>query len=230
VGHPRDREAFEQAVVRGSELLKQGKVDLAQGAFRDALALEPENPRVLALLGLSHFRANAFTEARAIYEQLVERAPNDASHRLNLGLVYLKLNDAEHAIAALETSRALDPSQGRAVSYLGLAYARAGRYAEAYRAFLIAGQNDLATEIESNLSVVERDRIHSQLGRSPQGPLPDAGPAPRSARPPGLRKPRGPARPLPRRRPQRRRPPPRHGPPRRSHPRRSPRSPPSRGP
>jgi hypothetical protein len=175
VGPPRDREAFEQAVVRGSELLKQSKVDLAQSAFREALAIEPDNPRVLALLGLSHFRANAFTEARAIYERLVDRSPNDASHRLNLGLVYLKLNDAARAIAALETSRALDPSQGRAVSYLGLAYARAGRYAEAYRAFLIAGQTDLATEIESNLSVIERDRIHSQLGRSPQGPLVDAG-------------------------------------------------------
>jgi len=170
--------------VRGSELLKQAKVDLAVSAFREALALEPDNPRVLALLGLSHFRANAFADARAIYEQLVERAPNDASHRLNLGLVYLKLNDAERAIAALETSRALDPSQGRAVSYLGLAYARAGRYAEAYRAFLIAGQNDLATEIESNLSVVERDRIHGQLGRSPQGPLPDAQPTlPRTVTP-----------------------------------------------
>ncbi|HMG57680.1 MAG TPA: tetratricopeptide repeat protein, partial [Kofleriaceae bacterium] len=168
---------MEQAVMRGSELLKQGKLDLAQSAFRDALAVEPDNPRVLALLGLSHFRSNAFGEARAIYEQLVERAPSDASHRLNLGLVYLKLNDADRAIAALETSRALDPSQGRAVSYLGLAYARAGRYAEAYRAFLLAGQNDLATEIESNLTVLERDRIHGQLGRSPQGPLSDDEPA-----------------------------------------------------
>jgi len=174
----RDREAVEQAVLRGSELLKQGKVDQAQLAFRDALALEPDNPRVLALLGLSQFRAGAFGDARAVYEQLVERAPTDASHRLNLGLVYLKLNDAERAIASLEASRALDPSQGRAVSYLGLAYARAGRYAEAYRAFLLAGQNDLAIEIESNLTTTERDRIHQQLGRSPQGLLGDAGPAP----------------------------------------------------
>ena len=169
--HPRDREALDQAVVRGSELLKQGRIDHAQIAFREALALEPDNPRVLALLGLSYFRGNAFGEARAIYEQLVDRAPSDASHRLNLGLVYLKLNDADRAIAALETSRALDPSQGRAVSYLGLAYARAGRYAEAYRAFLLAGQNDLAIEIETNLSALERDRIHYQIGRTPQGPL-----------------------------------------------------------
>jgi len=167
-----NREALEQAVVRGSELLKQGKLDLAQRSFLTALELEPENARVLALLGLSHFRANAFAEARVIYEQLVERAPTDASHRLNLGLVYLKLNDADRAIGALEASRALDPSQGRAVSYLGLAYARAGRYGEAYRAFLIAGQIDLAIEIEANLTTAERDRIHAQLGRSTQGPLP----------------------------------------------------------
>jgi tetratricopeptide repeat protein len=167
-----NREALEQAVVRGSELLKQGKLDLAQRSFLAALELEPDNARVLALLGLSHFRANAFAEARVIYEQLVERAPTDASHRLNLGLVYLKLSDADRAIAALEASRALDPSQGRAVSYLGLAYARAGRYGEAYRAFLIAGQIDLAIEIEANLTTAERDRIHAQLGRSPQGPLP----------------------------------------------------------
>ena len=183
---PRDREAVEQAVVRGSELLKQGRTDQAQRAFRGALEAEPDNARVLALLGLSHFRAGEFAEARPIYEQLVERSPTDASHRLNLGLVYLKLNDADRAIAALETSRALDPSQGRAVNYLGLAYARAGRYAEAYRAFLIAGQNDLAIEIESNLSPLERDRIHSQLGRSPQGPWPEVEPvaAPRTPTPP----------------------------------------------
>jgi Flp pilus assembly protein TadD/uncharacterized protein (AIM24 family) len=185
VQSPRDREAVEQAVVRGSELLKQGRTDQAQRAFRSALDLEPDNPRVLALLGLSHFRASEFAEARPIYEQLVERSPTDASHRLNLGLVYLKLNDADRAIAALEASRALDPSQGRAVSYLGLAYARAGRYAEAYRAFLIAGQNDLAVEIETNLTAIERDRIHMQLGRSPQGPWPEVEslPAPRTPTP-----------------------------------------------
>jgi uncharacterized protein (AIM24 family) len=182
---------LDQAVVRGSELLKQGKLDQARQAFRAALELEPDNARVLALLGLSHFRGNEFAEARQIYEQLVERAPTDASHRLNLGLVYLKLNDADHAIGALEASRALDPSQGRAVSYLGLAYARAGRYAEAYRAFLIAGQNDLAIEIETNLTSGERDRIHAQLGRTPQGPV-SSDAAADGAAPPGTGVPRGP--------------------------------------
>lgn len=154
---------------RGSDLLKQGKLDEAQKAFRAALLLDGENARVLALLGLTYFRAGQFAQARPIYEELVERAPTDASHRLNLGLVYLKLGDSEKAIGSLEASRALDPSQGRAVSYLGLAYARAGRYAEAYRSFLLAGQTDLAQEIEINLTPAERDAIQAQLARAAIG-------------------------------------------------------------
>ena len=153
--------------MRGSELLKHGKLDQAAQAFRAAHELDPENLKVLALLGLTHFRANEFAAARSIYEQLCEKAQTDASHRLNLGLVYLKLNDADKAIAALEASRALDPSQGKAVSYLGLAYARAGRFVQAYRAFLLAGQTDLAAEIEINLAPGEREAIQVQLGRTP---------------------------------------------------------------
>ncbi|HEX4453584.1 MAG TPA: tetratricopeptide repeat protein, partial [Kofleriaceae bacterium] len=163
---PADRDAVDQAVARGSDLLKQGKLDDAQAAFRAALTLDADNPRVLALLGLAHFRGNQYERARAIYEELVERLPTDASYRLNLGLVYLKLGDAAKAIHSLEASRALDPSQGRAVSYLGLAYARAGRYVEAYRAFLLAGQTELASEIELNLTPAERDGIHTTLART----------------------------------------------------------------
>nr|HEX4312632.1 tetratricopeptide repeat protein [Kofleriaceae bacterium] len=170
-----DRESFDGQVARGSEALKSGRLDEATSAFKAALAIDPSNARVLALLGLSHFRANHLDMARPIYEDLVERLPTDASHRLNLGLVYLKVGDADRAITSLEASRALDPSQGRAVSYLGLAYARAGRYAEAYRSFLIAGQHDLAREIEQNLTTAERDGIHAQLGpSSPAIPLPIA--------------------------------------------------------
>jgi uncharacterized protein (AIM24 family) len=176
VAAPADRDAVDQAVSRGSDFLKQGKLDEAQAAFRAALAIDADNPRVLALLGLAHFRGNQYERARAIYEELVERMPTDASHRLNLGLVYLKLGDAPKAIHSLEASRALDPSAGRAVSYLGLAYARAGRYVEAYRAFLLAGQTELASEIEINLTGPERDGIHATLARSGLEPKRDSKP------------------------------------------------------
>ncbi|MGE3456496.1 MAG: tetratricopeptide repeat protein, partial [Kofleriaceae bacterium] len=61
-----DREAIEEAVGRGADLLKQGRLEQAQKAFRVAHELDPENARVLALLGLSYFRGNQFAEARPI--------------------------------------------------------------------------------------------------------------------------------------------------------------------
>ncbi len=160
----RGREAFERAMIRGNELLRESNLAEAQRAFLAALQHDPDNVRALALLGLTYFRANQFSDARPIYEELCARLPNDPSHHLNLGLVRLKLGDTEGAIDALESSRRLDPSQGRAVNYLGLAYARAGRYADAYEAFIIAGQSDLAKEIEPNLTAEERRAVHQRTG------------------------------------------------------------------
>ncbi|HPH65621.1 MAG TPA: tetratricopeptide repeat protein [Kofleriaceae bacterium] len=160
-----DREEFEKAVVQGNEQLRLGQPGMAALHFQHALDLDTGNGRILAMLGLAHFRAGQFAEARPVYQALINRAPQDASHRLNLGLVNLKLGDAEAAIAMLESSRAIDPSSGRAVSYLGLAYARAGRFPEAYRAFLLAGQNDLAAEIEQDLTLEQRTAITNELPR-----------------------------------------------------------------
>ena len=178
---------FDDALTRGTEQLKKGELDLAQRSFRIALDQDPENVRALALLGLTYFRGNQFDQARPIYEHLVERAPIDAAHRMNLGLVYLKLNEADRAISALEASRALDPSGTHTVTYLGLAYARAGRYAEAYRSFLLAGQTEFATEIEINLTTGEREAIQAQLARTvaPAGAAarPASGPVPRVSQP-----------------------------------------------
>lgn len=159
------RESFERAMVRGNELLREANLVEAQRSFLAALQHDPDNVRALALLGLTYFRANQFSDARPIYEELCGRLPNDASHHLNLGLVRLKLGDTDGAVESLETSRRLDPSQGRAVNYLGLAYARAGRYVDAYEAFLIAGQRDLAKEIEPNLTAEERRGVLVRQGQ-----------------------------------------------------------------
>lgn len=153
-------------MLRGHELLRHGHLTEAQEVLQRALAADQGNPRIMALLGLTHFRAGAFEPARTIYEQLTARSPADASHQLNLGLVHLKLGDAARAVDALEKSRALDPSQARTVRYLGLAYARAGRFGHAYRAFLLAGQPELANEVAQHIAAADREAIHVELVRS----------------------------------------------------------------
>jgi len=157
---------YEQHLIAGGELLRQSRLDDAQRELLAALDDNPEGHKALALLGLAYFRGGKFAEALPVYRRLVGLTPTDASHQLNLGLVLLKLGDAGGAASALEKSRDLDPSQGRAVSYLGLAYARGGRFPEAYQAFLQAGQIDLAREISDNLTEQERLAIEAQVARA----------------------------------------------------------------
>lgn len=161
---------FDQHLIAGGELLRQSRLVEAAKELEAALAIDGDSGKALALLGLAYFRGGRFAEARPVYERLVQLAPSDGSYQLNLGLVYLKLGEADLAVGALEKSRDLDPSQNRAVNYLGLAYARGGRFAEAYQAFLIAGQADLAREIADNVSPDERATIEAGIRRPATSP------------------------------------------------------------
>ena len=152
---------FEKHLIAGGELLRENRSAEARKALSAALAIKPDDLKALALLGLACFRMGDFAGALPIYQSLVAVNRNDASYWLNLGLIHLKLNDARSAIEELQRSRELDPSQIRTVSYLGLAYARNGEYAQAYGAFLHAGEAELAREMEQYLSEDERARIQA---------------------------------------------------------------------
>jgi uncharacterized protein (AIM24 family) len=137
---------------KGGELLRAEKVVEAAAELELAHGLKPGDPKIMNLLGLTYFRLERYEEAQRLYGSLREKQPKDAGIRLNLGLVYLKTNEVDGAVAELEAARDLDPYQTRTLGYLGLAYARAGRYAEAREAFLGAGQNELAKEMEQHLA------------------------------------------------------------------------------
>lgn len=155
-------ERFEQHLVTGGELLRRNDVAAARTELGAALAMRPEDVRALGLFGLACFRQSAFEDALPVYQKLVALKPDDASHRLNLGLVYLKVGQPDLSLKELARSRELDPSQPRTVSYLGLAHARRGDYAEAFEAFLGAGEEQLAAEMEQYLSTEERAAIRAR--------------------------------------------------------------------
>ena len=155
---------LESLIARGGEFLQEDKVEEARDCFDGALKLAPDHEKALGLLGLTHFRLSDFESASSIYEKLVAKNPDDASYRLNLGLVHLKLDRPVEAISELGKSRDLDPSQIRTVSYLGLAYARNGEYEDAYEAFLRADQSNLATEMEQYLDASTRKAIRDRVG------------------------------------------------------------------
>lgn len=144
-------DAFQQHLTQGGEFLKADKVEAARTELEAARALRPSDAKVRSLLGLVYFRAQDYPAARAVFVDLAAEQPDDAALRLNLGLVHLKLGETDDAIGALEAAAA-GQDKGAARGYLGLAYARAGRYAEARDAFTRAGQLELAREMEAHLA------------------------------------------------------------------------------
>jgi uncharacterized protein (AIM24 family) len=143
--------AYAQHLARGGELLRADKIDDARVELEAAAALKPGDGKILNLLGLTYFRLGRYREAQEIYGELVGRQPEDAALRLNLGLVYLKTGAVEAAIGELQKAHDLEPGQMRTMGYLGLAYARKGKYALAREAFVAAGQDDLAREMEEQM-------------------------------------------------------------------------------
>ena len=156
-------ERFDELLTAATEHLRQDQVEEARTELAAAMELRADDPRVLGLYGLACFRLANFAEALPVYKKLVAQRPADAAFRLNLGLVHLKLGDPDRAIEQLSKSRELDPSQPRTVSYLGLAYARRGDYALGFEAFLRAGQDQLAREMEQYLGADKVEEIRSRV-------------------------------------------------------------------
>jgi Flp pilus assembly protein TadD/uncharacterized protein (AIM24 family) len=113
-----------------------------------ALSGLPADLRALNLLALVRFKLGRLEEARATYREIAQEAPNDASVRRNLGLLALKLERIDEAIPELEMAARLAPTEPRAWSYLGYAYAKKGDAVAAAVAFRRAGQDALAAELE----------------------------------------------------------------------------------
>ena len=114
---------FLEALYRGGELLAAGQVAEAKEHLERAHALHPEDEKGQNLLGLTCFKLGLFERAGDIYSLLVRANPADPTLRVNLGLVYLKMNALPEAVAQFEVATQLAPEHKKSQNYLGLALA-----------------------------------------------------------------------------------------------------------
>ena len=144
----REDDVLREQLHRTSELVVAQRLPEAELELLRAQAEAPHDLRVLKLLALVRFKLGRLAEARQIYREAAQIAPEDAAIRLNLGLIALKLDWFDEAVSELETTVRLRSEDRRAWSYLGYACARTGARAQAAAAFRRAGQHELAAEME----------------------------------------------------------------------------------
>ncbi len=89
-------------------------LDVALQLAQTATAAAPDVPEVMDTLGWVHYRKNDFHRAIPFFERSVEKAPESASYRYHLGLVYLKSGDEARGRAALRRALSASPDAATA--------------------------------------------------------------------------------------------------------------------
>jgi len=102
----RARELFEQA----EEPLESDRPAAALSLLQRAAALDPEPPRIRSRLALAMVRSGSrFDEARAVCEEAVKQAFDDAGPYLDLARLYLEIGRRPEALRCLRRGRMIDP-------------------------------------------------------------------------------------------------------------------------
>jgi arylsulfatase A-like enzyme/tetratricopeptide (TPR) repeat protein len=105
----------------GAALRAAGDLRGAAAALEHARLVGDENPDVLNDLAVVYAALGRADEARALFQQLLDRDPGAATTWFNLGLFELQRQRQPAAVAAFRRATAIDPSYGEAWQALGAA-------------------------------------------------------------------------------------------------------------
>ncbi len=117
------------------QMINEGRPAEAEAACRAAVAQQPRDVNMVALLGAVLIKTRQFEAAEHYLRQATELAPTFAKPHEDLGFLLLDCNRAEEAIPLLERAVRLDPKVDSAHFTLGKALAAVGRGHEADAAF-----------------------------------------------------------------------------------------------
>jgi tetratricopeptide (TPR) repeat protein len=111
---------------------------LAEGRLYGALftdlgvlpAMLPESPAVRQLLADLHRVIGQWEEARILYDQVLEREPNNVTALLDLGAYHFRRGDHGNAVRLFQRAAAADPTSAAAYYNLSQAHSEAYQFAE----------------------------------------------------------------------------------------------------
>ena len=130
----------ERALIdRGLAAARQGALDQAVAAFRQALEQAPEDTTARLYLASTLHLHERWDEAAALYQQVARDQPHDDRPHYGLGVLWAQRGDDEQAAAAFAAALGRNPALRQAALALGRTLQRLGRNEEAlqrYRAVL----------------------------------------------------------------------------------------------
>ncbi|HLI10686.1 MAG TPA: tetratricopeptide repeat protein [Alphaproteobacteria bacterium] len=115
----------------GLQHQRRGDFAAAEPLYRQILAVAPDHPDALHLLGVIQLQKGDAAAAIPLIQRAIERKADSADYFANLGAALQKLERLAEAEAAYEKTLALNPSQTETLTNLALIHEKEGRTAEA---------------------------------------------------------------------------------------------------
>jgi polyferredoxin/Tfp pilus assembly protein PilF len=135
--------------------IRRHDLEAAETHLREAIALEPETPRLYLNLYIFYMEQNRLQPAARVLEAKLAATPPTADDHFRLAALYLAAGRNAKAVAQYQASIALDPGRTKAHYQLGGLLRRLGRTGEAIGQLEAARRlapEDAATEAELGLA------------------------------------------------------------------------------
>tara|TARA_Y100001933_G_scaffold255202_2_gene297912 strand:+ start:7121 stop:8551 length:1431 start_codon:yes stop_codon:yes gene_type:complete len=129
--------------------------------YEHAANLFPTHPQIAATLGQLYQRANRFADAEAQYKAAIENGGPPAVH-VQLGMVLLRQDRVDEAIAAFNTAIGLNPNLAAAYGNLGNALQKKGDLPAAAAAY----EKAVALNPKDTISYVSLGMAQLKLGQA----------------------------------------------------------------
>ncbi|HEY86335.1 MAG TPA: tetratricopeptide repeat protein, partial [Chloroflexi bacterium] len=120
-----------ERIEQGIAYYEQGELDKAIVEYKEAIALEPDNPDAHRNLGTVYVDQGKWEEAVAAYEQAISLNPDFGEAYGDMVAAYINLDKLSEAIDAGEKAIELAPDYATAHNNLGTAYKKQDRLDEA---------------------------------------------------------------------------------------------------
>ncbi len=114
---------------------QRNDLDTAEQLYRDALAIDPDQPLALHYLGVAHYQRGRIDDAMPLLDRAIALAPAEPEFHNNRGLALASRLQDDLAVEAYRRTLALKPMHAGAWSNLGLALQALGDLPGAIDAF-----------------------------------------------------------------------------------------------